>query len=221
MIIVTPGKREYSFDSSNEYSVVPDTWADLYFILSFDKNIESNNRNFVFAKDEASKTNERRIFVEQEFEPVDQSVELERIAKANKEKELDIYRKQYRSNVEYKIAIGVIEELPEEEQIVKESEEYAQNKWNELHPEVVTEENKEEAPFVREVAMDFLTKNSVGFTKNISNVKLKELVEETEAKIKANEKALADAKAEAEKNLQENTGATVQSDTEPPKDPED
>ncbi len=216
MIIRTPEHTEYVFSAENKYSVVPETWADLYFILSFDRNsFEGSKRNFVFSKDPASKTNERRVYVEQTFEPVEptedeQKAEQERLDAIDLEK----FKLQYISAINHKVAIGAIDRLPDEDEIVEEAIKYANEKLADLRKQRETVVVQDEEPkgdsveFNREEALARLEVLGVNVQKNIGNEKLKIRLAEAEAEAK--EKEEADKKVTTDET---NTGDVTTGDT--------
>lgn len=200
MIIRTPDHVEYTFSAENKYSVVPETWAHLYFILAFDRSsYEGNKRNFVFSKDPAAETNERRIYVEQSFEPVEQTEEelqseQERLDAIDYEK----FKLQYINALNHKVAIGAIDDLPDEDEIMAKATEYADQKIAELHEQraaTVTENDESDTDsnggteFDRETALKRLEELGVNVQKNIGNEKLKIRLAEAEAEAKEKEEA--------------------------------
>lgn len=131
ILVVGPITRiNYTFDATNDFTVVPETWEDFYAMMHID--YDALKRNFVCSEDPKSKQHLRRISqmdgnYEVPADVLDRQAEID--ASEARKSLINGYANEYITRVNNDIAYGRIDKIPEDLDV--KAQEYAENRINE------------------------------------------------------------------------------------------
>lgn len=110
--VLTPERVSYFFSEKNKFTITPNSWRDLYYIMSMDPS--PLYKHFKFTRDPDSKFSDRRI-VRDEFDidPAIQEAQQAREELAVLAQEKAAKKKFYIDGVNLKIAQGILDHIPE------------------------------------------------------------------------------------------------------------
>jgi hypothetical protein len=130
---VTNGKKDYLFTPENGYIIRPESFGDLYEMLAF----EDAGKSIVLADDPMSKTNYRRVVQigqwEKDFSPELAAAMEQAKIDADKQIRIRILKQDFINDIMNKVAVGAVTKYPEQEELMKLAEEYAQEQLAKLY----------------------------------------------------------------------------------------